>query len=165
MTFSIGQKVVYPGQGPYRIGAVVKKVIGGQIGSYYRLISLAESADAVLVPLSKIDGLGIRRLMTKAEVPRILRHLALSSEPTNNWQQRDYINLKRLASGSAHDLAQVIESLTKLNERRPLAEREQQILERARRFLICEISEVTGEPKNITEECLDNALRVHRGRS
>ena len=165
MTFSIGQKVVYPGQGPYRIGAVVKKVIGGQVDSYYRLISLAENSDAVLVPLSKIDGLGIRRLMTKAEVPRILRHLALSSETTTNWQQRNYINLKRLASGSAYDLAQVIESLTKLNERRPLAEREQQILERARRFLICEISEVTGEPKNITEECLDNALRVHRGRS
>jgi len=50
-------------------------------------------------------------------------------------------------------------------KRRPLAEREQQILERARRFLICEISEVTGQPKNITEEYLDNALNVHKGRS
>ena len=165
MRFSVGHKVVYPGQGPCRIGAVVKKVIGGQIDSYYRLISLAESSDAVLVPLSKIDGLGIRRLTTKADVSKILRHLALWSEPMNHWQQRDYINLKRLLSGSASDLAQVIESLTRLNERRPLGEREQQILEKARRFLICEISEVTGKPKNITEEYLDNALRVHRGRS
>lgn len=65
MTFSIGHKVVYPGQRPYRIGAVVKKEIGGQIGSYCRLVSLAESSDAVFVPLSKMDGLGIRRLMTK----------------------------------------------------------------------------------------------------
>ena len=47
MTFSIGQKVVYPGQGPYRIGAVVKTVIGGQIESYYRLVSLADTSDAV----------------------------------------------------------------------------------------------------------------------
>jgi len=62
-------------------------------------------------------------------------------------------------------LAQVIESLTELNERRLLATRERPTLEKARRFLICEISKVTGEPKNITEECLDNALNVHKGRS
>ena len=164
-TFSIGQKVVYPGQGPYCIGAVVKKVIGGQVESYYRLVSLAETSDAVLVPLSKIDGLGIRRLMTKAEVSRILRRLALTSEPVTNWQQRDFVHLNRLSSGSPYDLAQIIESLSKLNERRPLAPRERHILDRARRFLICEMSEVTGESKKITEECLDNALRMHRGRS
>ena len=161
MTFSIGQKVVYPGQGPYRVGAIVQKVVGGKLESYYRLVSLAESSEAVFVPLSKIDGLGIRTLVTKTEVSKILRQLTLSSGPMNNWRQRDYTNLKRLFSGSVYDLAQLIESLTKLNKRRPLAAREQQILQRARTFLICEISEVTGEPKKITEECLDNALNVH----
>lgn len=165
MTFSIGQKIVYPGRGPCRVGGVVEKVIGGQVGSYYRLVSLAEDCDAVFVPLNKVDGLGIRGLIAKSEISAILRHLALPSEQITNWKQRDFANLKRLSSGSAYDLAQVIESLTDLNERRPLAPREQQTLERARRWLICEISEVTGEPKSATAEYVDNALSVHRSHS
>lgn len=165
MTFSLGHKIVYPGQGPCRIGAVVKKVISGQVGSYYHLVSLAENSDAVFVPLNKIDDLGIRRLMTKSEVSRILRYLALPCEPRTNWKQREFVNLKGLSSRSAYDLARFIESLTELNERRPLAPRERQALDKARRLLICEISEVTGESKNVMEEYLDNALSVHKGGS
>jgi len=158
MMFNIGRKVVYPGQGPCRIGPVVKKVIGGQAGSYYRLVSLAENSEAVLVPVDKIGGLGIRRLITKSEVSRVLRHLAIPCQRLANWKQRDFINLKRLSSGSVDDLAEIIQSLTELNSRRPLAPRERQILDRARRMLICEISEATGESKCITEGYLDSAL-------
>ena len=165
MTFSIGRKVVYRGQGPCCIGAVVEKNIGGRIGSYYRLVSLAESSDAVFVPVNKIDELGIRRLMTKSEVSTVLRHLALPSRCLTNWKQRDFVNLKRLSSGSADDLAQIIESLTQLNGRRPLAPRERYILDRARRFLICEISEATGENKQEAERYLDSALGSQRGSS
>jgi CarD family transcriptional regulator len=164
MTFSIGRKVVYPGQGPCRIGAVVKKVIGGQAGSYYPLVSLAELSEAVLVPVNKIDGLGIRPLMTKAEVAGLLKHLAVPAQRITNWKQRDFVNLKRLSSGSVDDLAEIIQSLTELNSRRPLAPRERQILDRARRMLICEISESTGESKCITEEYLDSALGADRAR-
>ena len=164
-TFAIGHKIVYPGQGPCRIGAVVEKVIGGQVGSYCRLVSLAENSETVFVPLSKINDLGIRQLMTKFEISAILRQLGHPCQPRTNWKQREFVTLKRLSSGSAYDLARVLESLTELNEHRPLAPRERQALDKARRLLICEISEVTGESKNVTEEYLDNALKVHRGRS
>jgi CarD family transcriptional regulator len=159
MTFTIGHKVVYPSQGPCLIGAVVKKIIGGQLGSYYRLVSLDETGDAVFVPLNKIGGVGIRQLMTKSEIHMLLRRLTHPSEKITNWKQRAYVNLKRLSSGSANDLAEVIESLTELNERRPLAPRERQTLEKARRILICEISEVTGDSKTVAEEQIDHALR------
>lgn len=165
MTLSIGRKVVYPGHGPCRVGAVVKKIIGGQLGSYYRLVSLAETSDAVFVPVNKTDGLGIRRLITKSEVSRLLRHLALPPQRPTRWKEREYLNLKRWSSGSADDLARIIECLTELNERRPLAPGERNILDRARRLLICEISEATGENKQVTERYLDSALGMHRGHS
>jgi RNA polymerase-interacting CarD/CdnL/TRCF family regulator len=166
MTFTIGHKVVYPSQGPCVIGSVVKKVIGGQVGSYYRLVSLDEAGDAVFVPLNKISGLGIRQLMTKSEIHTLLRRLMHPSESITNWKQRAYVNLKRLSTGSANDLAEVIESLTELNERRPLAPRERQTLEKARRILICEISEVTGDSKTVAEEQIDHALKsgIHSAR-
>jgi CarD family transcriptional regulator len=65
-----------------------------------------------------------------------------------------------LASGSAFDLAEVVESLTELNEARTLSPRDREMLDRARRILICEISEVTGETKSATEEQVDQALNV-----
>ncbi len=160
MTFSIGNKVVYPGQGPCRIGAVVQKLIGGQIGSYYRLISLDDHAETIFVPVDKTDGEGIRRLINKSDITGVLRQLARSTEQKTNWKQRDFFNLKRLSTGSAYDLAKVVESLTGLNEWRPLALRERQTLERARKLLICEISEVSGESRSATAQHVDNALRV-----
>jgi len=67
-----------------------------------------------------------------------------------------------LASGSAFDLAQVIESLTDLNETKTLTPRDRQTLDRARRILICEISEVTGETKTAVEGELDKALELRK---
>ena len=53
MTFRIGDKVVYPSQGPCLIDAVVKKAIGGEATSFYRLSLLDDTSDAVLVPVEK----------------------------------------------------------------------------------------------------------------
>ncbi|HEY3168547.1 MAG TPA: CarD family transcriptional regulator [Candidatus Binatia bacterium] len=162
MTFNIGHKVVYPSHGPCLIGAVVKKVICGKPASFYRLMSLDETGDAVLVPLDKITGQGIRQLMAKSEIPKLLGCLKHPSPNVANWKQRALANLNRLSSGSAYDLAEVIESLTELNERRPLAPRERQTLEKARRILICEISEVIGESKSAAEKQIDRALKSRK---
>jgi len=51
MTFGIGNKVVYPSQGPCLIGAVDDKVVGGRPTSFYRLTLLDDSGDAVFVPV------------------------------------------------------------------------------------------------------------------
>ena len=71
-------------------------------------------------------------------------------------------NSKLLASGSAFDLAEVIESLTELNETKALSPRDREMLDRARRFLICEISEVTGETRSAAAEHIDKALTARR---
>jgi RNA polymerase-interacting CarD/CdnL/TRCF family regulator len=69
-------------------------------------------------------------------------------------------NIKLLASGSAFDLAKVVESLTALNATKALSPRDRQTLDRARRILICEISEVMGETKSAAEEQVDKALEL-----
>jgi RNA polymerase-interacting CarD/CdnL/TRCF family regulator len=67
-----------------------------------------------------------------------------------------------LTSGSAFDLAEVVESLTELNAARVLSPRDRDALDRARRILICEISEVTGETKSAAEDKVDQALNVQK---
>src|SRR5215813_15112028 len=152
---SVGKTIVYPYQGPCLIGAVVKKVVGGRPTSFYQLDRLDEIGGALLVPVDKIGALKIRQLMTKSDIPKLLRRLKKPAATVMNWKQRTIDNLKLLASGSPLDLADVVESLTELNEARTLSLRDREMLDRARRILICEISEVMGETKSAAEQQVD----------
>lgn len=158
----LGSKVVYPYQGPCLIGGVVKKVIGGRLTSFYHLALLDGGGGELLIPVDKISGLGIRQLMSKSEIPKLFGLLKKSAGTTTNWKQRASDNFKLLTSGSIFDLAEVVESLTELNETRLLSARDRQTLDRARRILICEISEVTGETKDAAEGEVDRALNVRK---
>jgi RNA polymerase-interacting CarD/CdnL/TRCF family regulator len=157
-----GSTVVYPYQGPCRIGRIVKRVIGGRPTSFHHLALLDGSGGELFIPVDKVNGLGIRQLMAKSEIPKLLGLLKKSAATTTNWKQRAIDNFKLLTSGSIFDLAEVVESLTELNETRLLSARDRQTLDRARSILICEISEVTGETKDAAGEEVDRALNVRK---
>ena len=158
MTFRIGDKVVYPSQGPCLIDAVVKKAIGGEATSFYRLSLLDGTCDAVLVPVKKLTALHVRHLLAKSEIPNLLGHLRNSPTTSKNWKQRTIDNAKLLASGSAFDLAEIVGSLTELSEAKALLPRDRQTLAKAKKFLICEISEAMEESRNAAEGEIYRAL-------
>jgi RNA polymerase-interacting CarD/CdnL/TRCF family regulator len=168
MIRSIGRKVVYPFHGPCRVGAVIKKDFGGRSTNYYPLAVMDDSGEVLFVPVDKFKTLGIRRLLEKSEIPKLLSQLSRKVEaltPPNavvRWKQRAIDNSKLLASGSAFDLARIIASLTKLGGAKALSPRERHVLETARKHLICEISEVTGNSRSEVEEQIDNALRARK---
>jgi len=160
VNLTVGKKVNYPHQGPCRINEVVDKVIDGRPMSFYHLAILDDSGGTLLVPTDKVEALGIRRLLERSEIPKLLGHFKKGGAPIANWKQRAMENSKLLTSGSAFDLAEVVESLTELNETKALSPRDREMLDRARRILICEISEVMGETKSAAEQKLDKALEA-----
>ena len=168
MTLSIGEKIILPSHGPCVIDAVVDKLVGGMSTKFYRLAPLEDGGGELFIPVDKITKLGIRQLLRRSEIPKLLGRLNRAAKaiilPTTarNWKQRAIDHSKLLASGSAFDLAEVIESLTELNEARALAPHDRQTLERAKKLLICEIAEVLGETKSAVEERIDKALQVRR---
>jgi RNA polymerase-interacting CarD/CdnL/TRCF family regulator len=155
-----GSKVVYPAQGPCLIGAVVQRIIDGTPLMFYQLIVLDDGGGDLFVPVDKVAAIGIRLLMEKSEIPKLLDHLAKPAKAADSWKQRSLNNLRLFASGSAFDLAEIVESLTGLNETKALSFGEQKTLERARRLLICEIAEVTGETRETIKEQLEDALKA-----
>jgi CarD family transcriptional regulator len=161
MMLTVGRKVVYPHRGPCLVRAVVEKKVGGNSMSFYHLAPLDDSG-ALFVPVDKISGSGVRQLIERAQIPRLLRHLEKPASIETNWKQRAIDNVRLLTSGSAFDLAEIIESLTELNETRTLSPRDRQTLERARRILVCEISEVMGETKSAAEAEVDKALNIRK---
>lgn len=162
MTLSIGEKVIYPSHGPCLIGAVVNKLVGGTSTAFYRLAPLEDSGGELFIPVDKIKAVGVRQLLQRSEIPKLLNHLKTEAVKSRNWKQRASDNAKLMASGSAFDLAEIVESLTELNETKALAPHDRQTLERAKKLLVCEIAEVLGETKSAAEQHVDNALQLRK---
>jgi CarD family transcriptional regulator len=160
MILTSGNKVIYPSQGPCLIGPIIKKVIDGRPVSFYLLALLDDSGGELLVPVDKVQTIGIRPLLSISDVPKVLGQLRGPSGVDKNWKQRADDNFKLLASGSAFDLAEIVKSLTKLGEKRSLSFQESRTLEKARKLLIGEISEVMGQTKSAAEEQINNALKA-----
>jgi CarD family transcriptional regulator len=160
-----GNKVIYPFQGPCLIGPVIKKVIDGRPIIFYQLALLDDSGGELFVPVDKVQTIGIRPMLNRSDIPKLLDLLKGPSGTDKDWRQRAVDNFKLLASGSTFDLAEVVKSLTKLSEKRALSFRESQTLEKARKLLIGEVSEVMGETKSAAEEQIDEALKTRESES
>lgn len=165
MILTSGNKVVYPSQGPCLIGPVVNKVIDGRPISFYQLALLDDSGGELLVPVDKAQTIGIRPLLNRSDIPKVLDLLKEPSGADKDWKQRANDNFKLLTSGSAFDLAEVVKSLTKLGEKRALSFRESQTLEKAKKLLIGEIAEVMGETKSAAEKQIDQAIKAPKSES
>src|SRR5437868_7003113 len=132
MRLTIGKKIVYPAQGPCIIGSIVNKTIGDQQLSFYQLTVLINGSMNLFVPVNKVQELGIRPLLEKEDVPRVLEQLMQPVKKITTWKERNLYNLKLFAAGSAFDLAEIIQSLTDSRENKTLAFGENKTLERAR---------------------------------
>ena len=159
MALTSGNKVIYPSQGPCLIGPVIKKVIDGRPISFYQLALLDDSGGELFVPVDKAQTIGIRPLLNRSDIPKLLGQLTEPAVEAKDGKRRADDNIKLLTSGSAFNLAEIVKSLTRLGEKKALSFREGQTLEKARRLLIGEISEVMGETKSAAEKLIDEALR------
>jgi CarD family transcriptional regulator len=160
VVFSAGNKVVYPCQGPCLIDTVINRVVNDRPRSFYHLVVLDGSGGELYVPVDKAQAIGIRPLLERSDIPELLDQLTKTARIAMDWKQRANDNLKLFISGSAFDLAKIIESLTELREMKGLTLREKATLDRARKLLVCEISEVMGETKIAAEERVDQALEA-----
>ncbi|SRR6266851_6868652 len=155
---AVGNKVIYPSHGPCLISSIVKKVVDEKTMTFYQLLVLNDGGGTLLIPVNKILSIGIRPLMNKPEILRLLNRLKRPSTASADRRQRSRDNQVLLTSGSAFDLAEIVESLTELIETKPLSFSERGTLERAKRLLVYEISEVTGETNQEVEDRMDRAL-------
>jgi RNA polymerase-interacting CarD/CdnL/TRCF family regulator len=159
---TVGSTVFYPCQGPCLVGAAVERAVAGEPRNFYHLIVLDDSGGELFVPEDKVQTIGIRPLVKRSDAPKLLSQLMKTSEMARDWKQRADDILRMFTSGSAFDLAQIVGSLTELSKTKKLSIRESWALVRARKLLVCEISEVMGETKGVAEEQVDQTLRARK---
>jgi CarD family transcriptional regulator len=156
--FQVGEKVIYPNHG---IGVVesiqTRPTPTGKI-SLYQLRILANDS-RVWIPQQNADGVGLRHVITAADVRRIFALLGdgtIDQHP--NWKGRFKENSDKMRTGSLYEVAIVLKGLTHLSRKKALSFREKRMLDRAKFLLISEIAEVEGKPAPMIEERVDRAL-------
>ena len=158
VTFQVGDKVIYPNHGLGIVERIEEKTILGTTCGFYHLRIVANET-TVLVPVSNVDGVGLRRAISDGEVERLFGLLGDGKiDNHQNWKGRFKDNSDKMRSGSIYDVADVLKSLTFLAKSKSLSFREKRMLDRAKFLIISEVSEVMRETAAAIEGRVDGAL-------
>jgi CarD family transcriptional regulator len=156
--FDVGDKVIYPNHGLGIVERIEDRTILGTTCGFYHLRILANDT-TVLVPLTNVENVGLRRAIADTEVDRLFTQLSNGKvDDHQNWKGRFKDNSDKMRTGSIYDVADVLKSLTFLAKSKSLSFREKRMLDRAKFLVISEISEVMREKSNTVEERVDRAL-------
>src|SRR5690554_4664815 len=129
----------------------------GTTCGFYQLRMANETT--VFVPVDNVEGVGLRRAISDAEVERLFTLLADGKiDNHQNWKGRFKDNSDRMRTGSIYDVVEVLKSLTFLSRSKNLSFREKRMLDRAKFLVVSEISEVSREGAAVVEQKVDQAL-------
>ncbi len=158
MDFKVGDKVVYPNHGVGVIEQVARRTIGDIDSSFYCLRIIATDS-TVMVPVGNTATVGLRKVLTRREVNKVLKVLRNGEVATyDDWKGRFQANSEKMRTGDILAVAEVLKSLTVLNEVKPLSYRERKMLDRARFLLVSELSEAAGKNAQDMEDEIEKAL-------
>lgn len=161
MRFEVGDKVIYPNQG-ISVVEDIEAPEGAGGTKFYRL-RLLQKSTLVMVPVHKVEDVGLRPIMTEAEVEEVMDVLenAVVNEGIN-WKTRYKDNSDRMKSGAPKKVANVLKGLFYLSERKTLSFREKRMFDRAHQLTVTEIAEVAEEPLDTVERKVIEVLRRSR---
>ena len=158
MTFEVGDKVIYPNHGLGIVTLIEEKTILGTTCGFYHLRIVANET-TVLVPLTNVDGVGLRRAISDEEVERLFGLLGDGKiDNHQNWKGRFKDNSDKMRSGNIFEVAEVLKHLNYLSQMKPLSFREQRMLERSRYLVVSELAAVCRQPECNIEPRVDDAL-------
>jgi CarD family transcriptional regulator len=158
LNFKVGDKVVYPNHGVGVIEQLARRTIGETETSFYRLRIVATDS-TVMVPVDNTKTVGLRKVLSRRETSRVLKALRDGEVTTyDDWKGRFQANSEKMRTGDVKAVAEVLKSLTMLNEVKPLSYRERKMLDRARFLLVSELAEASGKETEEIETQIDAAL-------
>jgi CarD family transcriptional regulator len=158
LSFSVGDKVVYPNHGVGIIEQVSSRTIGSQVERFY-LLKIKASSLKVMVPFHNVESVGLRKVVRNGEVVKIIEFLSDGKCENNaDWKYRFKENSDKMRTGSLLDVAIVLKGLLLLAQTKSLSFREKKMLERTRYLLVSELAMSRNVEESVIEELLDRAL-------
>ena len=154
----IGNKIVYPMHGAGEVVGIEEKEVGGVKQSYY-ILSLPMGNLKLMLPVDKIEEIGIREIIDKAKVHEVAEVLEARSERSfGSWNRRYHATLDRLKSGDILEVAAVARNISRQNLKRKISSGERRLMELARQILISELVYVLDKPSDEISKWVDEHI-------
>jgi CarD family transcriptional regulator len=127
------------------------------------VLRMIEDASRILIPRDRVDDVGLRRVMSKADAARIWEILRIRkrrrrrSGITWSRQFREYQD--KLKTGSVFDIAEVLRDLLRLQLEKELSFGERRVLDSARSLLVQELAAAQNTGADNIEAELKQTVR------
>jgi len=156
--FEINQKIVYPSQGVGKITNITQKKFKDQLLEYY-VIYLEVSDMVVMIPVNKVEEIGIRPIVSAEEAQKAIDMMGEEVEPiTSDWKLRYQTNLELLKKGTIIDIATIVRCLYHRSKIKELPILERKLYDSAKKLLEDEISFALDKPVKEIEALLLSKL-------
>jgi CarD family transcriptional regulator len=158
--FSVGDNAVYPAHGVGIIEAVEKKVISGSTHLFY-IMRILHNGMKIMIPKNNVQSVGLRQVISKAEVRKIYNILKEKEGPreqNQTWNRRYRQYTEKIKTGSVFEIAEVMRTLFQLKKSKELSFGEKKILDTVQNLLIKEISIVKRQKEEETREEMDSLM-------
>lgn len=156
--YEINQKIVYPSQGVGKIVDITEKKFKDNLLTYY-VIYLEVSDMTIMVPVDKVNDLGIRAIVSEEEALKALELISEEFEPIpSDWKLRYQMNLDLLKKGTVNDIASIVRSLYHRSKIKELPILERKLYDSAKKLLEDEISFALNKTPKEVEQLLHSKL-------
>lgn len=160
-TYNVDDKIVYPMHGVGTIDAIEKKVVLGKRAEYY-MITIINSGMKVMIPVKNADEIGIRAIIPKKEIKKVLA--LLSSDEDNSvddWKERYQNNIDKVKSGSIMQVSEVARDLYRRGCFKELSIMERKLYENAYQLVTHELALSKNVDIEEAGDIVSEALSVH----
>lgn len=116
--FSVGDKVVYPGQGVGIISCIEEREFKGEKQRFYD-IEIINSTMKLKLPVSRVENANIRLLSESDTIDNSLKDIINHTEAVNNLQksfkrEREEESKRKVKNGTFYDYLSVVCNLTQV---------------------------------------------------
>jgi CarD family transcriptional regulator len=156
--FRKGDTVVHPEHGAAVIEDVRERDFLGERKKYF-VLRLAYGDLTLMVPLESTEDVGLRNVVAKKEVTKVLDVLRQDeSSMASNWSRRFKNNIEKLRSGDIYQVAEVVRNLAIRERQKGLSAGEKRMLTKARQILVSELVFATSGTEEKAELLIDKVL-------
>jgi CarD family transcriptional regulator, regulator of rRNA transcription len=140
--FEVGDLAVYPAHGVGKIEAIESRVINGETHDFY-IMKIVENGMVIMIPTWNVVSVGLREVISEAEIPKIIdvmktRHESTIDNQTWNRRYREYMD--KIKTGSLYEVAEVFRDLSILRLTKDLSFGERKLYDTAQGLLVKELS-------------------------
>jgi CarD family transcriptional regulator len=156
--FRKGDTVVHPEHGAAVIEELREREFLGEKRKYF-VLRVAYGDLTLLVPVDSTEEVGLRQVVSKNEVKKVLKVLQQDeSKMASNWSRRFKNNIEKLRSGDIYQVAEVVRNLSIREREKGLSAGEKRMVQKARQILISELSYATADTEAKAEAMIDKVL-------